>query len=243
MFDVRISKSSLSKDFKFRVTFPNWQEVSGEPPTVKMIALSDKSILFDTNDILYAINDYENGLSGVNYNQVRKVITGYSGYGKVVIFRRGGIYADVQALKNILKRIFSDQIVEVPKYCTVAHPAALAAIMKCPPDKFADMNVTEKLRVPLSDMIAVVPSTIAVTKKEGVVGVPISVKPDQEDPEQPPVKADDVTETNPTDPSSCSYSAGTNGVEFSPIAHLTAMQELIRQLSAGKKLVIKLGLE
>lgn len=241
MFDVRISKSSLSKDFKFKVKFPNWQELCGEVPTVNMIVLSDKSMLFDTNDIMYAINEYDNGRVGVNYNQVRKVITGYNGYGRVVFFRRGGIYADIQALKHILKHIFSEQRLEVPKYCTIAHPSVLAALMSCPLNKYAEMDVSAELRFPLDSMVSVVPSTVCVTKKEGVVGVPLVEKQAAEVSEE---LEEDIQDNTNTDPQAEVKSVeGPQSVDFSPLATFSAMQELIRQLSGGKKIVITLGLE
>lgn len=239
MFDVLITNTSLSKTSKFKVMFPNWSEICGDTPRVSMISLDDGSILFDTNDVMYAINDWDNGTHGNNYTHVRDVIQHFGGSGKVVIFRRGGIYADIQAMISIMRRIFSEQRVEVPRYCQVSRPSVLKALLSCPPAKYADMEVDASKRIPISFFTAVVPSTIKVSKHTGVVGVPVKRNPVE------PMEERDGTPANekatPSEaPEELAVAKPTN---CDPIALLSAAQELVRQLTLGKKIVITLGLE
>jgi hypothetical protein len=241
MFDLRICNRTLSKECKFKVRYPNWSEVSGEAPHVNMIMLEDGCVLFDLNDIVYAINDYADGLKGNNYMHVRDIVTSYLGYGTVVVFRRGGIYANITACKSICNHWFSQTPYgEAPAYCRIAHASVLYALTHCTGVVFEGSDVEFSSRVMLDDLTQIVPSTLEVTKA-GVFGVPI--KPEVTEEDEEPQEQEQGTSEVSTEAEAEIPTKSADTVEFSPIAALTAMQELIRQLSNGKKIVITLGLE
>lgn len=240
MFEVSIFNGSLCREFKSRVRFPNWQDIcGGAPPSVDMIVLSSGEVMFDINDIIFAINDYEAGLAGNNYIHVRDIVKTCSGFGSVVVFRRGGIFVDILAAQSIARRLF-DLSPDASNYRRVVHPSVYQVLLDCPADKLAGLKATNV--VSSDKFIRIVPSTLNVNKLEGVTGVPVvrsaEVSDDQEGAEESTVATT----------AKVSNEAPANTVNTLPVAEsaidtISQLSSLLSQLIQGKQLVIRIGIE
>lgn len=242
MFDLRIFNDSLDKNYVNRVSFPHCPDVVGDIPTVRMIVLDDGTALFEMSDLVLGITEYVNGSFGVFSSKIRDIVRTYVGWGMVIQFRRGGIYADIQAAQSIAKHYFEHQD-NAPKYCAVARPALLYSLSSCPVHQYTGLQVPQDSRFPLSQLTAIVPSTLDVSKLS-VSGVPTvnetlqgeevtvekhSEQPTQNDSEQEP----DNSKATLLEPSTGVGSGALN----------SSIGALVAQLISGKKLTITVSLD
>lgn len=173
--EVRIANYTLDKSLKSTVIFPNLAEIAGVYPRVDMIVTGSGEGLFDIPQVLVAITGYTEGMHGAYQRCIREELArvGRWSFGEVVLFRRGSYFANITALKQLVKGMLDNNL-DAPKIRAVQHTAVYQSLMNCETDKYSDLKaVPVTSRVLTTNMLQIVPSSLA-AGRNGLVGTPIN---------------------------------------------------------------------
>lgn len=178
MFDVRIYNNTLPVE-RFNVSFPGADEKGLEGcPSIPAIAV-DGDILLSINELMYAITNYKHARHGINFIHIRDTVKHFAGFGKVFVFKRGGIFTDLAAAASILTKILDNS----PAACAYSHVVyadRLEALLSCDTAKYRTLKPARKSILDSKIMQPIVPSTLDVSRN-GVFGVPVKADKEAED--------------------------------------------------------------
>jgi hypothetical protein len=242
MLEVRVANYTLDKSLKSKVIFPNLSEIAGVSPQVDMIVTGSDEGMFDIPQVLVAISGYTDGMHGAYQRCIREAIAhaGRWSFGEVILFRRGSYFANITALKQLVKHILETSP-NAPKIRAVQHTAVYQSLMDCEADRYSALRaVPITSRVLTTDMLQVVPSSL-VADRNGLGGTPIKLPSTVKEEEVPEVisSSDPAPESEPATEASATPDSVSVAVDSIP----GVLSTLLNSLLKGKKITLTLSIE
>lgn len=240
MLEVRVANYTLDKSLKSKVIFPNLSEIAGVSPQVDMIVTGSDEGLFDIPQVLVAISGYTDGMHGAYQRCIREAIAhaGRWSFGEVILFRRGSYFANITALKQLVKHIL-DTSPDAPKIRSVQHTAVYQSLMSCEDTRYSDLRaVPVTSRVLTTDMVQIVPSSL-VADRNGLAGTPIKLQSTDKEEEVPDV----LSSPDPAPESATDAAPTQDSVSIAVDSIPGVLSTLLNSLLKGKKITLTLSIE
>lgn len=242
MLEVRVANYTLDKSLKSKVIFPNLSEIAGVFPQVDMIVTGSDEGMFDIPQILVAISGYTDGMHGAYQRCIREAIAhvGRWSFGEVILFRRGSYFANITALKQLVKHIL-DTSPDAPKIRSVQHTAVYQSLMSCEDTRYSDLRaVPVTSRVFTTDMVQIVPSSL-VADRNGLAGTPIKLQSTVSEEEVPEVLSS--SDPSPVSEPTINAAQPQDSVSITADSIPGVLSTLLNNLLKGKKITLTLSIE